>query len=363
MPYNFAYQVKERETQFSQKVNSDGEVVTGEYRVLLPDGRTQIVSYTADWKNGYNAKVRYEGSRRDENEKNLQPGGFPAPPTPTPKPCPPGQFRLRRPGAGESGCQPFHTNVDSQGIRPNDQERDNQPGGPVTLCPPTYSMSSNGKCREANEQEGDLKPGGSLPPAPTVPPCPASPGRCNPSEEEEELQPGVFLPRPMSPCPSGYMRYPGKGYANCHKLETTRRGTRAPIPSQSISKSEVNENEESILRGGHKPSMPCPRSFFYSTPGRQCRPRPRPSITPDKAKCIADSKDPRSCFPELCFPGSPHPGCRVKPASPIPSVDEREEDIQAAGNMPPPPPPSKPTNLYGTPDMSFGVRLHPKFGH
>merc|ERR1712027_130632 len=36
-------------------------VVKGEYRVELPDGRVQIVSYHADHENGFIADVRYEG--------------------------------------------------------------------------------------------------------------------------------------------------------------------------------------------------------------------------------------------------------------------------------------------------------------
>lgn len=38
---------------------SDGSVTTGTYRVLLPDGRTQIVDFTADKQNGYVANVKY----------------------------------------------------------------------------------------------------------------------------------------------------------------------------------------------------------------------------------------------------------------------------------------------------------------
>ena len=36
----------------------------GEYRVNLPDGRVQIVSYTASAEKGYVANVRYEGKAR-----------------------------------------------------------------------------------------------------------------------------------------------------------------------------------------------------------------------------------------------------------------------------------------------------------
>lgn len=69
MPFNFAYQVSDYQTsnQQSHQANSDGDVTRGEYRVQLPDGRTQIVRYTADWKNGYNAEVNI--SRRESRRK------------------------------------------------------------------------------------------------------------------------------------------------------------------------------------------------------------------------------------------------------------------------------------------------------
>merc|ERR1711978_582425 len=48
--------------QFGQNEARDGYSTYGEYRVLLPDGRTQIVSYnTADGYSGNVMDVKYEG--------------------------------------------------------------------------------------------------------------------------------------------------------------------------------------------------------------------------------------------------------------------------------------------------------------
>ncbi|XP_048512824.1 probable serine/threonine-protein kinase clkA [Athalia rosae] len=61
--YEFGYAVKDAASgnDFGRRETSDGETVRGEYRVQLPDGRTQIVTYTADWRTGFHADVRYEG--------------------------------------------------------------------------------------------------------------------------------------------------------------------------------------------------------------------------------------------------------------------------------------------------------------
>ena len=63
MPHKFAYAVKDDYTynNFGQEETSDGKVVSGSYRVLLPDGRPQIVTYTVDGYSGYVAKVDYDG--------------------------------------------------------------------------------------------------------------------------------------------------------------------------------------------------------------------------------------------------------------------------------------------------------------
>merc|ERR1711971_1204511 len=63
-PYSFAYEVVDPlgGTNFGHRETSDGGVVEGEYRVVLPDGRTQIVRYSASEATGYVAEVSYEGT-------------------------------------------------------------------------------------------------------------------------------------------------------------------------------------------------------------------------------------------------------------------------------------------------------------
>ncbi|KAF5279487.1 hypothetical protein FQA39_LY05597 [Lamprigera yunnana] len=81
--YEFGYQVKDDYTgnNYNRQEASDGNQVKGEYRVHLPDGRLQIVTYYADWQTGFHADVRYEGtpSYPDHLGGNLQ-YGVPAPP-------------------------------------------------------------------------------------------------------------------------------------------------------------------------------------------------------------------------------------------------------------------------------------------
>ncbi|KAK4014219.1 cuticle protein 10.9-like [Daphnia magna] len=61
-PYSFGYDVKDKETytDFEHAEKADGKVTSGSYRVDLPDGRKQTVTYKADDK-GYNADVQFEG--------------------------------------------------------------------------------------------------------------------------------------------------------------------------------------------------------------------------------------------------------------------------------------------------------------
>merc|ERR1711931_71062 len=67
--YQYGYAVADDYSgaNFAQNENRDGYATTGEYRVALPDGRTQIVTYnTADAYSGNVADVRYEGEAHYE---------------------------------------------------------------------------------------------------------------------------------------------------------------------------------------------------------------------------------------------------------------------------------------------------------
>nr|FAA00645.1 TPA: putative cuticle protein [Bombyx mori] len=76
--YEFGYSVKDALSgnDYGRRESSDGNVVRGEYRVQLPDGRTQIVTYHADWQTGFHADVRYVGEARyPETLPNYNRGG------------------------------------------------------------------------------------------------------------------------------------------------------------------------------------------------------------------------------------------------------------------------------------------------
>merc|ERR1711931_339389 len=67
--YQYGYAVADDYSgaNFAANENRDGYATTGEYRVALPDGRTQIVTYnTADAYSGNVADVRYEGEAHYE---------------------------------------------------------------------------------------------------------------------------------------------------------------------------------------------------------------------------------------------------------------------------------------------------------
>jgi len=64
MPFDFSYLVQAEasgEATHGHQSTSDGNQITGQYRVELPDCRTQIVTYTAHPETGFTAEVAYEG--------------------------------------------------------------------------------------------------------------------------------------------------------------------------------------------------------------------------------------------------------------------------------------------------------------
>ncbi|XP_068909751.1 uncharacterized protein [Tenebrio molitor] len=69
--YAFSYKVVDHLTgdDFSHTQSQNARATNGEYRVKLPDGRVQIVSYIAD-KNGYKADVKY--TENDLSSPNIQ---------------------------------------------------------------------------------------------------------------------------------------------------------------------------------------------------------------------------------------------------------------------------------------------------
>lgn len=65
-PFSFWWAVDEpyHGNVYSHHSESDGMVTKGEYKTLLPDGRTQIVKYTSDDYTGFVTEITYEGEAK-----------------------------------------------------------------------------------------------------------------------------------------------------------------------------------------------------------------------------------------------------------------------------------------------------------
>merc|ERR1711872_107414 len=90
--YNYQYGVNDPEYSgavFSQQENRADYDTSGEYRVNLPDGRVQIVTYTAG-PEGYVADVKYEGEAVYAEVKPYKPAppAYKAAPAPVVKVAP-----------------------------------------------------------------------------------------------------------------------------------------------------------------------------------------------------------------------------------------------------------------------------------
>ncbi|CAG0880213.1 unnamed protein product [Cyprideis torosa] len=69
--YSYEYAVKDDYSgnDYSAQETRDGYNTQGSYRVLLPDGRVQTVTYTVNGDSGFVADVKYEGYARYDTHK------------------------------------------------------------------------------------------------------------------------------------------------------------------------------------------------------------------------------------------------------------------------------------------------------
>eukprot|EP00095_Tigriopus_kingsejongensis_P000715 snap_masked-scaffold558_size137302-processed-gene-0.8 protein:Tk00715 transcript:snap_masked-scaffold558_size137302-processed-gene-0.8-mRNA-1 annotation:"bcs-1 protein" len=81
--YGYAVQDDYAGVNFQANEARDGYATNGGYRVALPDGRTQIVTYTvADDYSGYVADVQYEGYAKEYQPAPYKPAPAPYQPAP-----------------------------------------------------------------------------------------------------------------------------------------------------------------------------------------------------------------------------------------------------------------------------------------
>ena len=86
--YNYAYAVNDdyAGVNFGADEARDGYATNGKYYVLLPDGRTQTVTYTVDQYGGYVADVQYSGYAKEYKPAPYKPAPAPYKPAPAYKP-------------------------------------------------------------------------------------------------------------------------------------------------------------------------------------------------------------------------------------------------------------------------------------
>jgi hypothetical protein len=92
LPYTYRYGVQDSYSgaTFNAAENADGTGnVEGSYSVLLPDGRTQHVTYRADDYHGFVADVKYEGHASYAAAPAVKAYAPPPPPPPAPYSPPP----------------------------------------------------------------------------------------------------------------------------------------------------------------------------------------------------------------------------------------------------------------------------------
>ncbi|XP_037072397.1 cuticle protein 7-like [Pollicipes pollicipes] len=85
--YKYGYDVADQYTgtDFSQEEARDGYLTEGSYRVALPDGRIQTVTYKSDGDAGFVADVQYEGEAQYPKYEPKPAPKYAAYPAPAPK--------------------------------------------------------------------------------------------------------------------------------------------------------------------------------------------------------------------------------------------------------------------------------------
>lgn len=89
--YTYGYEVQDQYTgtDFGQEEARDGYLTQGSYRVSLPDGRIQTVTYKSEGDSGFIADVQYQGEAQYPKYEPKYPAYPPPPPPKYPAPKPP----------------------------------------------------------------------------------------------------------------------------------------------------------------------------------------------------------------------------------------------------------------------------------